>query len=181
MKTHSSILAWKIVWTEAASRLESLAWLSHQAHTHITNEAREVWQPATYKLETQKSHWGNPARACDPENQGTSSVSFWVQGPRTWSSPVPEEEKKNAPAQGGRGWVITPPAPPVDTTTLQQRQIKQERLGHNLPINTVPSTTTHNQEWTENPELLPEEQSLIPTHGTLTFKTCTWESVPQNI
>ena len=77
------------------------------------NEAREVWQPATYNLETQKSHWDNPARACDPENQGTSSVSLWVQGPRTWSSPVPEQEKKDAPAQGGRGWVMPPTPTPT--------------------------------------------------------------------
>ena len=81
MATHSSILAWRIPWTEKPGRLQSMGW--HRVRHDWSDLAaadllrRGQWQP-TPVLSPGKSHGWSSLVGCSPWDHWESDTTGWL-------------------------------------------------------------------------------------------------------
>ena len=75
MATHSSILAWRIPWTEEPGRLQSMG-LQKVGHDWVTNRRRQ-WQPTPVLLPG-KSHGQRSLVGCSPWGREESDMTEWL-------------------------------------------------------------------------------------------------------
>ena len=68
MATHSSILAWRIPWTEKPGGLQSIGWqrvTTEQVHTHMIKMLRSLLD----KIDTRQQQMGNVNRNKNPKGK----------------------------------------------------------------------------------------------------------------